>query len=291
MMSFYGLPMGVEKRMNFFRARLLWQENNDKKKYHLVKCAEVCKPKDMGGLGIENLAFMNRALLCKWWWKIYNTKGLWQENILKKYQGNKATGNISAKQGDSQFWRELLKHRDHFTSLCKFVVGDGGNTRFREDWWIGSAPLCKQFPRLYNICFDKKKTVKEVVEGGIDNIQFRRTLTGDSRELWEHIKEACNSVVLTDGKDNVKWTLTKKGIYTLKSFYRHLVGNGINYPHLYMWKIKIPPRVKVFMWLALRNSILTKDNLLRRGWKGDDKCPFYGRKRKHQSSVLDLFSS
>ena len=45
-----------------------------------------------------------------------------------------------------------------------------------------------------------------------------------------------------------------------------------------MWKIKIPPRVKVFMWLALRKSILTKDNLLRRSWKGDDKCPFCGRK-------------
>ena len=63
MMSFYDLPVGVEKRMNFFRARLLWQESNDKKKYHLARWGEVCKPKDMGGLGIHNLAFMNKALL------------------------------------------------------------------------------------------------------------------------------------------------------------------------------------------------------------------------------------
>ena len=37
MMSFYGLPVGVEKRMKFFRARLLWQERNEKKRYHLVR--------------------------------------------------------------------------------------------------------------------------------------------------------------------------------------------------------------------------------------------------------------
>ena len=35
MMSFYGLPVGVNKRMEFFRDRLLWQENIDKKRIPL----------------------------------------------------------------------------------------------------------------------------------------------------------------------------------------------------------------------------------------------------------------
>lgn len=34
MTSFYGLPVGVNKMMDFFRARLLWQEDVNKKKYH-----------------------------------------------------------------------------------------------------------------------------------------------------------------------------------------------------------------------------------------------------------------
>ena len=72
-MSFYGLHVVVNKRMDFFWAGLLWQENIDKKKYHLVKWSEVCEYEDMGGLGVQNLAHMNKALLCKWWWKIYNT--------------------------------------------------------------------------------------------------------------------------------------------------------------------------------------------------------------------------
>lgn len=31
------------------------------------------------------------------------------------------------------------------------------------------------------------------------------------------------------------------------------------------------------MWLVLRKSILTKDNLLRRGWNGSKHCPFCGK--------------
>lgn len=45
MMSFYGLPVGVSKRMDYFRARLLCQEEEDKRKYHLVKWSEVCNQK------------------------------------------------------------------------------------------------------------------------------------------------------------------------------------------------------------------------------------------------------
>lgn len=32
MMSFYGLPVGLNKRMDFFRARILWQEEDKNKK-------------------------------------------------------------------------------------------------------------------------------------------------------------------------------------------------------------------------------------------------------------------
>lgn len=81
MMFFYDLLVGVNKRMDCFRARLLWQEDANKEKNNLVKRSDVCKPKDMGGLGIQNLSLVNKALLCKWWWKLYNIEGLWQNII------------------------------------------------------------------------------------------------------------------------------------------------------------------------------------------------------------------
>lgn len=40
MMSLLRIPKGVKKKLDFFRARLLWQEDKGKKKYHLVNWDE-----------------------------------------------------------------------------------------------------------------------------------------------------------------------------------------------------------------------------------------------------------
>jgi hypothetical protein len=37
-----------------------------KKSYYFVAWKVVCNAYDQGGLGILNLKFMNKALLCKW---------------------------------------------------------------------------------------------------------------------------------------------------------------------------------------------------------------------------------
>lgn len=49
MMSFYPLPVGVRKKADFYRARLVWQENEDKKKYHLINWKTCCLPNSSGG--------------------------------------------------------------------------------------------------------------------------------------------------------------------------------------------------------------------------------------------------
>jgi hypothetical protein len=48
MMSFYRLLIGVRKRCDFYRGRLLWQEEQGIGKYHLVNLETMCTPKDLG---------------------------------------------------------------------------------------------------------------------------------------------------------------------------------------------------------------------------------------------------
>jgi hypothetical protein len=40
------------------------------------------KSKKKGGLEIKDLKKMNISLLCKWWWRLENNEGIWQ-NIFK----------------------------------------------------------------------------------------------------------------------------------------------------------------------------------------------------------------
>jgi hypothetical protein len=44
----------------------------------------------------------------------------------------------------------LMKVKDTFFQLCRRCVGNGKETRFQEDLWIGNKPLCTRFARLYN---------------------------------------------------------------------------------------------------------------------------------------------
>jgi hypothetical protein len=41
-----------------------------------------------------------------------------------------------------------------------------------------------------------------------------------------------------------------------------------------MWKIKVPPRIYVFMWLLANGKVLTRDNLAKRRHVDDSTCLF-----------------
>jgi hypothetical protein len=64
-MSFFGVPRGVLKKIEYFRSRLFWQNDEHKKKYRLVKWNILCQPKEQGGLGIQNLDLQNKCHLSK----------------------------------------------------------------------------------------------------------------------------------------------------------------------------------------------------------------------------------
>lgn len=40
----------------------------------------------------------------------------------------------------------------------------------------------------------------------------------------------------------------------------------------HIWKSKVPPKIKFFMWFLENNTLLTKDNIVRRKWFVDPSC-------------------
>jgi hypothetical protein len=60
------------------------------------------------------------------------------------------------------------------------------------------------------------------------------------------------------------WGLTSSGIFSVKSMYLDLLDDDTKYLKKYIWKMKVPLKIKIFMWVFHRKVILTKDNLLKR---------------------------
>jgi hypothetical protein len=50
MLSFLEIPVGLRKRLDFFRSRFFWQTHKTKKKYRLTKWSIICISKDQCGL-------------------------------------------------------------------------------------------------------------------------------------------------------------------------------------------------------------------------------------------------
>ena len=86
LLSFFEVPVGVRRRLDFYRSRFFWQIDENKNKYRLAKWDVICRPKDQGGLGIENLALKNRCLLSKWLYRLsIESDGVWAQLLRNKY--------------------------------------------------------------------------------------------------------------------------------------------------------------------------------------------------------------
>jgi len=72
----------------------------------------------------------------------------------------------------------------------------------------------------------------------------------------------------------VIWKFEKNGTFSVKSTYNALTNCDGGQPFKHIWKSKIPAKIKIFLWSVANEAILTKDNLLKRRWRGDPLCYF-----------------
>ena len=156
----------------------------------------------------------------------------------------------------------------------KFVVKNGKQVRFWEDWWVGHEPLMKQFPGLYNIVRKRNQTIASVFSRIPLNIAFRRTLMGDRLRQWNVLVSLVAHVNLGEIKDQFVWKVNQSSIFSVKSMYSSLMEENTIPVNCVAWKLKVPSKIKIFLWYLNKGVILTKDNLIKRKWKGDAKCCF-----------------
>ena len=83
----------------------------------------------------------------------------------------------------------------------------------------------------------------------------------------------CRDVVLTESRDRCRWMLNNSGIFSVKSLCDAIKINQSGCPFKKLWFIKVPAKIKIFLWLVAKRSILTRDVLKSRGWEGALSVP------------------
>ncbi|KAG7984487.1 hypothetical protein I3843_04G163600 [Carya illinoinensis] len=292
-LSLFPLPARVEKRIGSLFRNLLWGGVGEEKKFHLVSWKKVCQPLDGGGLGIKDLKVFNKALLGKWLWRYHlESEALWKNVIDVKYgslRGGWCSKASSGAYGVS-LWKFIRKGWDFFSSNFRLKVGNGKRVLFWHDLWYGDAALKIEFPPLFGIARDQNAAVfySYCVSNNkvVWNVIFKRDINDwEADEVQALLVKLYSIKLVTEREDSMAWS--SAGSATISSYYRVMSSHGsCIFPWKSNWKVKVPPKVAFFCWVASLGKVLTTDNLRRRGLFIADWCVMC---KKDGESVNHLF--
>jgi hypothetical protein len=140
---------------------------------------------------------------------------------------------------------------------------------------LGDKPLFLEYPILYDACTHKNSFVHDVAEKEWV-VKFKFRLQVVLREQWNKLAARLNMVSLDNDKDRAiwKWNMLKK--ISLESVYTSLTRNDIGKSYSRVWKVRLPEKIKIFMWLVEQKVFLTKENMIKRNWVGVLDAIFVG---------------
>ncbi len=280
--STFRIPVWVSKAIDKIRRGFFWKGKVLDDGFNcLVNWEQVCRPRDNGGLGINNLKVMNSGLLMKNLWSFYNARNLpWVRLLLLlhyKRRPPSAGGSIPIKC--SPLWKGTLSISVPFHTSVYFSIEDGSLAPF---WHVHSDEedlLRNHFPALFAASTHKHLVVNKWLQrfGMLQNLGFRFISPEGSREL-PRLCTLVTGLSLSSSPNAISWRWCSKGRFSVQSAYRFLAFDGGDDRRVgHLWSIRVPLKVKVFLWLGARNKILTADLLSRRGWVGPSMCPLCGR--------------
>ncbi|GJZ36016.1 putative RNA-directed DNA polymerase [Tanacetum coccineum] len=157
--STFKTPKMIIKKLESIRRKFFLGGSSDVNNIAWVAWDRVIAPFSNGGLNIESLSVSNLGLLSKWWWRFLSEENsFWCKVICSIHGPQGGLRDASLIRSKSGPWYRIAKlnedlsvHGIDLHSLFKIKIGNGENTRFWIDKWVGDAQLSIDFPRLFRL--------------------------------------------------------------------------------------------------------------------------------------------
>jgi hypothetical protein len=131
------------------------------------------------------------------------------------------------------------------------------------------------------------KTLSEAWDGQTLKLSFRMAVGERVMNQWYEVVQIANSIQFSDEPDTIICQFNSMGKYSVQSLYVVMNNRGVKQVYTsVMWKISIPLRLHIFLWLLANNKTLTRDNLDKRKSLDDKTCLFCSE----PESMSHLFS-
>jgi len=188
----------------------------------------------------------------------------------------------------SNFWRNLLDSLALLTNWFAWSVGNGAQVLLGQDPFVG----CGSSYKLSYALIHHLKSLKVLYLAHIGSSSALNTssshdwltteylrIEGDLALEWNEYFMMLRSsrVACSTEEDSLVWTWNQSnGTISVKLVYDALVTQNLLVDHVWwhkaIWKLQVPVKIILFVWLCFHDCILTGENYRCRGGIGPSVC-------------------
>ena len=264
---------------------------NGPKAFPLVAWDDVYRPKSEGGLGIRKNEDVNRASIAILSWKILtDNDSFWARIMRDKYVKNINFFRFPKKKRDFNVWKEIIYHGDYVEAGLKWCIGDGRKVLFWTDNWVYMMPLVFFFveaDNLHLVNLDAK--VHDLINHETKEWNIHSVSTILPPNVISDIRAIPIPCSLVD--DRILWGFSQDGKLSLKSTTWAMRKPLVHPRHKtlnWIWKLNLLMKIKVFLWLTIREALPTCDFLIARRLEITNTCYFCNKNSENIDHIFKL---
>lgn len=262
------LPKNVLKKIQQLLANFLWGGTASNSVQHKVSWEDCCLPMSEGGLGIRNVLIWNQAAIFYQLWRTLKpSNSIWITWFREVFLKNKAFWTMDIPHSCSWCITKILKARVAAKNFIHYIIGNNSNFLLWHDLWSSASPLIDRYSFVISeLQSHSFAEVGTILRGTNWNLPpSNHVLVMELRDLFQQISIGQVDSITWDGKKMVKITDIWDSI-------RHKETGPNWLPAVWHpWAIK---KCSIFLWLAFKNRLLTKQRMVRFGMSADPYCLF-----------------
>lgn len=220
-------------------------------------------------------------MLGKNWWHVKENKASIWNNFLKTKYGTDFENWINLRGGGrkSTFISNMSFLKSNLSTAGLFdnnnyywQANKGDRVLFWEDTWVRDKPLAIIFPRLYRIYNYKNKYIIDILSiwdnKETENEFWSRNLYTQEEAEARYIYSILQNFIHSPTEDILKWKINDK-TYTTADMYLNIqksnqTRNITSSRWAFPWNLKVPPKIKIFLWKISHNILPTNEMLYTR---------------------------
>ena len=282
-MHCFKLPKKLCSELEGVIQSFWWGHTATTKKVHWLKWSSLCRPKSLGGMGFRELMKFNEALLAKQVWRFLHNKESLVYKVFKAKifpYGTIMDARHSAHA--SYAWKSILNARHVITKGTRWRIGNGSTTKIWLDKWLPPSSSGKPLTPPCGLPSD----------ACVSSLILDTTGTWDTSLINQIFSPGDAQIIIglvlssRRGEDKLIWSRERCGKYSVRSAYRLLCDemyanepgcSDVGVWKLFwkrVWSVRVPHKVRQFLWRACTESLPTMANMKRRCIAPSASCPF-----------------